>query len=151
MAGDTQNTNWPQAKFHFVVAIDGVGTNLQFQEVSGLDTEAQPIEYRAGTSGAFAPARLSGLRRSANITLKRGVFAKDRALFEWMESIKQNTTSRSTVRITLLDESGRPTMTWRLMNAWPTKFAASDLKADGNEVAVETLELAHEGLTIESS
>ena len=123
MAGDTQNTNWPQPKFHFVVEIDGVDTSLQFQEVSGLDMEAQPIEYRAGTSGAFAPTRLSGLRRFTNITLKRGVFARDKALFEWIESIKQTTTGRSTVRITLLDESGRPTMAWRLMNAWPTKIA----------------------------
>ena len=55
-----------------------------------------------------------------------------------------------TVTISLLDEEGKATMVWKLANAWPTKISGTDLKADGNEVAVETLEIAHEGLTIEN-
>jgi len=48
----------------------------------------------------------------------------------------------------LCDEAGKATMSWTLANAWPTKITGTDLKSDGNEVAVETLEVAHEGLTI---
>jgi len=59
-----------------------------------------------------------------------------------------NTIKRETVVIQLLDESAKPTMTWTLTNAWPTKITGTDLKSDANEVAVESLELAHEGLTI---
>ena len=62
-----------------------------------------------------------------------------------------NTIKRETVVIKLLDESGSPTMTWTLTNAWPTKITGTDLKSEANEVAVETLELAHEGLTIANS
>jgi phage tail-like protein len=52
------------------------------------------------------------------------------------------------VTISLLDEAGAPTMVWTLANAWPTKITGTDLKAEGNEVAVETIVIAHEGLTI---
>ncbi len=62
-----------------------------------------------------------------------------------------NTIKRETVVIKLLDETGAPTMTWTLTNAWPTKITGTDLKSEANEVAVETLELAHEGLTIANS
>lgn len=59
-----------------------------------------------------------------------------------------NTIKRVPVIISLLDETGKPTMVWTLANAWPTKITGTDLKAEGNEVAVETIEIAHEGLTI---
>ena len=62
-----------------------------------------------------------------------------------------NTIKRVTVVIRLLDEKGNPTMVWTLQNAWPTKVSGTDLKSDGNEVAVETLEIAHEGLTVANS
>ena len=62
-----------------------------------------------------------------------------------------NTIERKTVTISLLDESGAPTMVWTLNNAWPTKITGTDMKSDGNEVAVETIEVAHEGLKIENS
>ena len=61
-----------------------------------------------------------------------------------------NMIKRNTVTISLLDEGGAPTMVWTLANAWPTKITGTDLKSDGNEVAVETIEIAHEGLKIES-
>jgi phage tail-like protein len=123
--------------FSFLVEIDGVATHVIFQEASGIDTSAQPIEYRRG-------ARMPGLRTPGTVTLKRGVFAKDARLFEWLN----NSTRRSTVTIKLVDEAGNPTMTWRLTNAWPVKFSSADLKAGANEVAIESIELAHEGLTI---
>ena len=151
MSGETQDANWPQPKLHFVVEIDGVGTNLRFQEVTGLDAESQPIEYRAGSTPSFAATRMPGIRKFSNITLKHGVVAKDNKFFDWMNAIRSNRTSRSSVTITLVDDTGHATMKWTLVNAWPAKISGTDLKADGNEVAIETLELSHEGLTIGDS
>jgi|SRR5688572_24606232 phage tail-like protein len=149
MSEERQDTNWPQPKFHFVVEIDGVGTNLRFQEVTGLDAESQPIEYRAGSSPSFVASKMPGIRKFSNITLKRGVFVKDTRFFDWLNAIKSNSTTRPTVTITLVDETGHATMKWTLVNGWPAKISGPDLDADGNEVAIETLELGHEGLTID--
>jgi phage tail-like protein len=146
---DETDPAWPMTKFSFAVDIDGVGTDLPFQEVSGLDVETQIIEYRRGDA-KFSPIKMPGIQRSGSITLKKGVFVKDSALLAWADSVKRNTTKRSRVTIRLLDENRTPVMTWVLTNARPTKFASADLNAAGNEVAVETLELAHEGLTIEN-
>lgn len=151
MPGETQDTNWPQPKFHFVVDIAGVGTNLRFQEVSGLDAESQPIEYRPGSSPSFSAIKMPGIRKFSNITLKRGVVANDGKLFDWLNGIKSKSTTRSTVTITLVDETGHPAMRWTLANAWPAKISGPDLKGTGNEVAIETLELSHEGLTINNT
>ncbi len=146
MAGDANDKVWPLPKFYFSVSIDG--KVMPFQEVSGLDTETQIIEYRAGNSKQFSTIKMPGIRKTGNVTLKKGVFAKDNALYDWYKDIKMNLIKRAAVTISLLDESGAPTMVWTLVNAWPTKITGTDLKADGNEVAVETLELAYEGLVI---
>ena len=150
MAGEKQDNVWPLPKFYFMVDITDIGENLPFQEVSGLDTEAQVIEYRAGNNKVFSTIKMPGLIKTSNVTLKKGVFVKDNKLFDWYSKILLNTIKRQTVTIKLLDEAGNPTMVWTLNNAWPTKITSTDLKADGNEVAVDTLELAHEGLRIES-
>ncbi len=140
-------TVWPISKFYFSVDI-GDQTDLAFQEVSGLDTEAQVIEYRNGNSPVFSTIKMPGLTKPGNVTLKKGVFVKDNKFWDWYNEIKMNTIKRESVVIKLLDETGAATMTWTLNNAWPTKITSTDLKSDGNEVAVETLEIAHEGLTI---
>jgi phage tail-like protein len=148
MAGEKQDNVWPLPKFYFTVDITDVGTDLPFQEVSGLDVEAQPIEYRAGNSKVFSVIKMPGIVKSGNVTLKKGIFVKDNKFWAWYSEIKLNTVKRRTVTIKLLDEAGAPTMVWTLKNAWPTKITGTDLKSDGNEVAVETLEIAHEGLEI---
>lgn len=137
---------WPTANFRFMVDL-GLGTGeVPFQEVSGLDVEAQIIKYRAGNSGV--PIKMPGLVKGGNITLKKGIFAKDNKFFEWQRSIKLNTIKqRSTVTIRLLDESGSPVMTWTLANAYLVHFPVMDVKSDSNEVAVDSIEIAHEGLT----
>lgn len=150
MAGEKQDEVWPLPKFYFAVDITDVGDGLPFQEVSGLDTEAQPIEYRAGNSKSWSPVKMPGLHKTGNVTLKKGIFAKDNKFWKWYEQIKLNTIKRATVTIKLLDEGGNPTMVWTLANAWPTKITGTDLKSEGNEVAVESIELAHEGLKIEN-
>lgn len=145
--GSAQSTSvWPLPKFYFQVEWDS--EKVSFQEVSGLDIEAQPIEYRHGDSPEFSTIKMPGIKKSGNVTMKKGVFKSDNKFWNWFNEIKMNTIKRKTVTIKLLDEGGNPTMTWTLKNAWPTKITGTDLKADGNEVAVETLEVAHEGVTI---
>lgn len=148
MAGEAQDDIWPVPKFYFKVHLGSQDSSVSFQEVSGLDTETQPIEYRHGDSKQFSTIKMPGIAKFGNITMKKGIFVNDNNFWKWYDAIKMNTIKRETVVIQLLDESGSPTMTWTLANAWPTKISSTDLKSDGNEVAIETLVLAHEGLTI---
>ncbi|ACR11041.1 phage tail protein [Teredinibacter turnerae] len=145
--GSAQSTSvWPIPKFHFQVKWDS--EVLSFQEVSGLDVEAQVIEYRSGDSPVFSTVKMPGIQKSGNVTMKKGVFKSDNKFWDWFSKIKMNTIARVPVTISLLDETGAPTMVWTLANAWPTKITGTDLKSDGNEAAIETIEIAHEGLTI---
>lgn len=139
-------TDWPLPKFHFQVKIDG--NEMHFQEVSGLDMEAQVIEYRAGDSKQFSPLKMPGLKKYTDVTMKKGIFKGDLKFWEWFKDVKMNTIKRKPVTISLLDEDGGAVMVWTLANAWPTKVSGTDLKANGNEVAIETIVIAHEGLTI---
>jgi len=148
--GSKQSANvWPIPKFYFQVKWDS--QVMSFQEVSGLDVEAQPIEYRHGDSPVFSTIKMPGIKKTGNVTMKKGVFKSDNKFWDWFNKIKMNTIKRVPVTISLLDESGAPTMVWTLANAWPTKITGTDLKSDGNEAAIESIEIAHEGLTIANS
>ncbi len=148
--GSAQSTNvWPIPKFYFEVKWDS--EVMAFQEVSGLDAEAQPIEYRSGDNPEFSVIKMPGIKKYGNVTMKKGVFKSDNKFWDWFKQIKMNTIKRIPVTISLLDEAGAPTMVWTLANAWPTKVTGTDLKSDGNEVAIETIEVAHEGITIDNS
>ena len=148
MAGEEQSNVWPLPNFYFSVDIPNVGENLPFRELSGLEAETQVIEYRAGNSKVFSTVKMPGLAQNGNVSLKKGVFDSDNQFWDWYKTIKMNTIERVAVTIKLLDQNGDPTMVWTLKNAWPTKITSTDLNAEGNEVAVETLELAHEGIVI---
>lgn len=141
-------TVWPLPKFYFQVKWDD--QVMSFQEISGLDIEAQPIEYRHGDSPDFMPIKMPGIKKVGNVTMKKGIFIKDNKFWDWFNEIKMNTIKRKTVTINLLDEEGSPTMIWTLNNAWPTKITGTDLKSDGNEVSIESIEIAHEGIKIEN-
>lgn len=147
--GSAQSTSlWPMPKFYFKVVLNS--TEISFQEVSGLDTESQPIEYRHGNNPLFSTIKMPGIAKYGKVTMKKGVFISDNKFWEWYNQIKMNTIKKEAVIISLLDETGNPTMTWTLTNAFPTKITAADIKTDGNEVAIETIEISHEGLTIEN-
>lgn len=141
-------TVWPLPKFYFQVKWDD--SELAFQEVSGLDIESEAIEYRSGNSPVFSKVKMPGMIKNSNITMKKGVFVKDNAIFDWFSEIKMNTIKRKALTISLLDEQGNPTMVWKVQNAFPVKVTGTDLKSEGNEVAVEGVEIAHEGFTIEN-
>ena len=145
--GSQQSTTvWPLPKFRFQVKWDSAV--MSFEEVSGLDVEAPPSEYRHGDSPVFSAIKMPGLKKYGNVTMKKGVFKADNKFWDWFNQIKMNTMKRGPVTISLLDEEGKPTMVWTLTKAWPAKITGTDLKAEGSEVAIETIEIAHEGLTI---
>lgn len=145
--GSKESTSvWPMPKFYF--SVNWGDKKMSFQEVSGLDTEAQIIEYRHGDNPVFSPIKMPGIKKTGNVTMKKGVFKNDNKFWEWFEKIKMNTIQRIPVTISLLDQEGEATMVWKLQNAWPTKITGTDLKSDSNEVAVESIEIAHEGLEI---
>lgn len=137
---------WPLPKFYFQVQWDS--QVMSCQEVSGLDTEVQPIEYRHANSKAFSTIKMPGLRKVGNVTLKKGICQNDNGFWDWFNRIKMNKIKRVPVTISLMDERGAPTMVWTLTNAWPTKITGTDLKSVGNEVAVEAIEIAYESLTV---
>lgn len=139
--------DYPLVKFHFQV--EWGGTKIGFTEVSGLDVETEMIEYRHGASPEFSKTKMPGMQKYSNITLKRGSFQSDNEYFEWWNTVKLNTIERRDITISLLNEEHEPLIVWKIKNAWPLKVQSTDLKADGNEVAIETIELAHEGLTME--
>ena len=141
-------TAWPLPKFYFQVKWGD--QEMSFQEVSGLDVEAQPIEYRHGDSKEFSVIKMPGIKKTGNVTMKKGIFKSDNKFWDWFSKIEMNTIKRVPVTISLLDEGRAPTMVWTLANAWPTKITGTDLKSDGNEVAVESIEIAHEGLKIDA-
>jgi phage tail-like protein len=141
-----QSATSPMPKFNFEVDL---GTELRavpFQEVSGLEAESQVIEYRNGNSPLFSTQKMPGIAKYGNVTLKRGVFVNDDAFAKWYSKIMMNTITKQTILIKLLDETGKITMQWQLNNAFPTKLTSTDLKSDGNEIAIDTLEIAHEQL-----
>ena len=149
MAGEKQDSIWPLPKFFFKVEIKGLDP-MSFQEVSGLNVEAQIIEYRHGDSPVHSTIKMPGLKKVGNVTMKKGVFKSDNKYWAWFSQISLNTIERRTITISLQDEGNKPTMVWTLENAWPTKITATDLKSNGNEVAVESIDIAFETMKIES-
>lgn len=147
MAGEKQETPWPVPQFHFMVTLGDIG-EIAFQEVSGLDTEYDVIEYRAGNSPDFSTVKMPGLKKVTEISLKKGMFSGDTALFDYFASVKMNTVKRETVTIVLLDEEHKPLFTWTLKNAFPKKVSGASMNAKTSEAAVETLVLVHEGVTM---
>ncbi|MBN8718823.1 conserved hypothetical phage tail region protein [Hydrobacter penzbergensis] len=141
----TANT-YPIPKFHF--RVEWGGSRIGFSEATGLDKQIEAIEYREGSSPTYSKIKMPGLHKFSNITLKRGTFEGDKEYYKWINTVNLNKVERRDVTISLLNENHDPVITWKVINAFPVKIQASDLKADGNEVAIETLELAHEGLDV---
>jgi phage tail-like protein len=144
--GKQSAETWPLVKFSFQVKWDDA--EFLFQEVSGLSSETQVIEYRGGNSKVYSTVKMPGIQKFSNATLKKGVFKGDKNLWDKYNLIKMNTYKRASVVINLLDESQGVAMSWKLTNAFPVKITGTDMKSDGNEIAVESIELAHEGLSI---
>lgn len=139
---------YPLPVFHFTVQWGG--TRLGFSEVSGLTQENQAIEYRDGSFPEYSSIKMPGLRKFNNVTLKRGIVKADNDFFKWLSTVKLNQVERRDVVISLLNEEHAPVMTWKIHNAFPVKVEGPGLKAAGNEVAIESIEIAHEGLELQN-
>ncbi len=140
--------DYPLPVFHFSVGWGG--SRIGFSEVTGLTQENQAIEYRDGSFPEYSSIKMPGLRKFANIVLKRGVVKGDNQFFTWLSTIKLNKAERRNLIISLLDETHKPVMVWKVMNAFPVKVEGPQLKASGNEVAIESIEIAHEGLELQN-
>lgn len=147
MAGEVQDNVWPLPKFYFSVTL-GEDESVSFQEVDGLESETEIIEYRHGNNPIFSPIKMPGLKKFGNVTMRKGIFVNDNKFWDWFSQIEMNTIERRTVVVNLLDQDGNPKMVWTLNNAIPTKVTGTDLKSEGNEVAVESLEIAYETLAV---
>ena len=141
-------SEYPLPGYHFQV--EWGGTRLGFAEVSGLNIEVEVIEYREGTHAEYSAKKMPGIPKYSNITLKRGILAGDNEFFDWVKTVQLNKVERRDLVISLLNENHEPAMVWKAKNAFPVKLEGPILKATGSEVAIETLEIAHEGLSIES-
>ena len=139
---------WPVAKFSFQVKWDDF--EFVFQEVTGLSSETQVVEYRGGNSKVYSTVKMPGIQKFSNVTLKKGNYTGNKALWDKFSLVKMNTIKRTSITINLLDENQCVAMSWKLTNAFPVKMTVTDLKSDGDEIAVESMELAHEGLSIVS-
>lgn len=140
---------YPLPVFHFQV--EWGGEKVGFTEVSGLSIEVQSIDYRHGASPEYNVTKMPGIPQFSNITLKRGVFQGDNEFYQWITATKLNKPERRDLTISLLGEDHMPVMVWKVKNAWPSKVEGPSLNSTGNEVAMESIELCHEGLTIENN
>jgi phage tail-like protein len=139
---------YPLPKFHFQV--EWGGAKIGFTEVTGLNVETDVIEYRDGASPEYHKIKMPGMQKFEKITLKRGTFKGDAQFYQWWNTVALNTIERRDLTISLLNEAHEPVVVWKIKQAWPSKVVSGDLKADANEVLIESMELVHEGLTIQN-
>ncbi len=135
---------YPYGKFRYRVEIDGLDAG-GFSEVTGFDASIDVMEYREGDM-VQTPYKIPGLKKYGNITLKKGL-TDSLVMYEWLITGVDGPVDRKTITITSLDESEQPVASWQVINAWPIKYTAPDFNATSSEVAIETVEIAHEGMT----
>jgi phage tail-like protein len=143
-------TRHPLPVFRFLV--EWGGQRVSFSEVDGLTQENQTIDYREGSFPEYSSIKMPGLRKFSNITLKRGIIESDNDFAKWLSTVKSNAVERRHLVISLLNEEHRPVMVWNIHHALPVKVEGPpDLNASGNDVAIESIEIAHEGLELRKS
>jgi phage tail-like protein len=132
----------PIRNFRYKVSVGGVEAG--FNEVAGFDISIDSIEYREGDDPT-TPFKLPGLTKYSNITFKHGI-TDDMELYNWIKDCVEGKIERKVVTIMALGEDGSTLATWELVEAWPVKYTGPDFNALGSDVAIESMELAHEGL-----
>jgi len=133
----------PFYNFNFLVEIDGI-TRAAFHEATGFDSSVDVIEHREGGDN-ITPRKLPGMTKYSNITLKWGM-SDDRDLYDWHMQIVKGDIVRKNLSIVLIDRMGKEMARWNCSRAWPAKWKGPDFNAEGNDVALQSLELAHEGI-----
>lgn len=135
----------PYRGYNFKLEIDGIN-QAGFRECAGLDATSDPIDYREGTDKVYTNRKLAGQTKYSNITLKWGI-TDDHSLFDWRKKTIDGKTERKNGSIVLMNESGEEKIRWNFVDGWPTKWTGPSFNATANEVAIETLEIVHEGVT----
>lgn len=145
LANNESSDDFPLPKFAFQVKWgDAV---FFFQEVSGLSSETKPTDSKGGNSKVYSTVKMQGIQKYSNVTFKKGIFKGDSKMWEKYNQMTKNY-AKQQITISLLDESQKPTITWQLTNAFMVKITGTNIKAKENEVVVESIEVAHEGLKV---
>lgn len=145
-----RNTD-PYGNFRFSLEIENVEV-AGFSEVSGLQIETKVFEYKEGGNNATT-LKFPETSGYGNVTLKRGV-TDSNDLIDWLMDVVNGTFSMSlraanqNLAVVLKDEGGEPVRRWNLVRAFPVKWTGPDLKASASEVAIESLEITHEGIQV---
>ena len=136
----------PYRAARFLLEIDGI-TRAGFTECSIPDSTQDPIEYREGNEG-FTVRKIPGMIKYGNLTLKWGT-TDTMELYEWRKQVEEckMKDARRNIAVVLLDDEGSAKARWEFFMAWPTKYDAPDLNATSSDIAIETLEIANEGMT----
>ncbi|KQS39821.1 phage tail protein [Pedobacter sp. Leaf194] len=135
-------------RYHF--SVDWGGTRIGFAEVSGLNIEIEVVSVRDGSSAIDSGRKVPGIRKFSNIILKRGIVKGDNDFFNWINTKSNGNIERRDITVNLLDEAHVPIFTWKVKSAFPIKYIGPILISDDSEVALEMLELTHEGLSVSS-
>ncbi|MCP4118891.1 MAG: phage tail protein [Desulfobacteraceae bacterium] len=133
----------PFRGYNFRIEIDGIDRG-GFRECSGVDSAQDPVEYREGTEG-LTPRKLPGLNKYSNISLKWGTI-DDAELWDWRKKAIDGEVERKNGSIVLMNDAGEEKVRWNFREGWPTKWTGPSFNATSNDVAIETLEIAHEGV-----
>ncbi|QEL17101.1 phage tail protein [Limnoglobus roseus] len=139
----------PYEGYNFLVEIDGLSI-AGFTQVSGLESRIEVVEYRDGGEKFFPARKLPGKVTYTNIVLKSGI-TDDTQLYDWhLEWVKRSDSAkRKSIRIVLLDGAGKEKRSWRIREAWPAVYVGPSLNAGSNDVLIQTIELAHEGIDLD--
>lgn len=144
LTADQIASKYPLPTYRFVVTVGN--ETMPFSNVSGLQIQHETLEYKDGTGGHF---RMPGQKQPVNLTLRRGVIKGQSQLYDWINSIHFNTVEKKDISISLTNETGSKLfITWNVANAFPTSLSAPSLDATSNEVAVEELSLAADGVSV---
>jgi len=144
--------NDPYSSYNFLVTVNGISNDgslpgASFSEVSGLEFEIGTTEYRNGSED-ITPRMMPGLVKYTKIVLKRGATG-DVIFWNWIQEGVQGSINRADGSIVLLDENRSEVMRWNFRRGWPSKYTAPSFNAANNEIAMETLEICHEGLELD--
>lgn len=137
----------PFRGFNFQVQINNTSV-AGFRECSGLSFTTDPVEYREGNERPLHPRKLTGMRKFANLSFKRGI-TDNQELWKWYKNVLNGKTDRRNGTIVLRNEEHQSVVRWKFENAFITKYETSSFNATGNDVTIETIELAVERVEIE--
>ena len=136
----------PVTTHHFQV--EWGGNSLDFHSVEGLESCVEVIEYRDGISPDYNPRKIPGRIHNSNIILRRIIKKSDNEMWEWYSLVLSNMTEYRDLTISILDEQHTPVVVYKIKNAWPCAYRGPLLMGGDRQLAIEEIEIAHNGMTV---